>query len=140
MVSYSMPVVYDVPFHISKQNRNRHMYVYMYGSFSFVAVHSYLRPVKAHKFCIFGLWLVVGGLVVGGWWLVVVVGGGDDLGSGIRYLRPPTIRMRVKWHLQSYVRRWHTKEHDFLTLRVRGLGPADPKGRKIFWGVCMLSP
>ena len=117
-----------------------HIYVYMYGSFSFVAVHSYLRPVKAHKFCIFGLWLVVGGLVVGGWWLVVVVGGGDDLGSGIRYLRPPTIRMRVKWHLQSYVRRWHTKEHDFLTLRVRGLGPADPKGRKIFWGVCMLSP
>ena len=48
----------------------------MYGSFSFVAVHSYLRPVKAHKFCIFGLWLVVGGLVVGGWggwWLLLVV-------------------------------------------------------------------
>ena len=121
-----------------------HMYIYIYiynnGSFSFVAVHSYLRPVKAHKFCIFGLWLVVGGLVVGGWWLVVVVGGGDDLGSGIRYLRPPTIRMRVKWHLQSYVRRWHTKEHDLLTLRVRGLGPADPKGRKFFLGFGLLSP
>ena len=73
-----------------------YIYIYTYGSFSFVAVHSYPRPVKAHKFCIFGLWLVVGGLVVGGWWLVVVVGGGDDLGSGIRYLRPPTIRMRVK--------------------------------------------
>ena len=72
------------------------VYTYTYGSFSFVAVHSYPRPVKAHKFCIFGLWLVVGGLVVGGWWLVVVGGGGDDLGSGIRYLRPPTIRMRVK--------------------------------------------
>ena len=69
---------------------------------------------------------------------MVVVGGGDDLGSGMRYLRPPTIRMRVKWHLQSYVRRWHTKEHDFLTLRVRGLGPADPKGRIFFFRLRML--
>ena len=88
-------------------------------------------------------------LVVGGWWLVLVVvaavvvmswGLASDICADPRYLRPPTTRMRVKWHLQSYVRRWHTKDHDFLTLRVRGLGPADPKGRKIFWGVCMLSP
>ena len=40
--------------------------------------------------------------MVGGWRLAVGVGvgggggGGDDLGSGMRYLRPQTIRMRVK--------------------------------------------
>ena len=120
------------------------IYIYIYGTFSFVAVPSFPRQVKAHKFCVFGLWLVVGG-----WWLVLVVvaavvvmswGLASDICADPRYLRPPTTRMRVKWHLQSYVRRWHTKDHDFLTLRVRGLGPADPKGRKIFWGVGLLSP
>ena len=108
----------------------------------FTVTHTQLRHTS---FAILGCgwWLVVGGwwLVVGGWWSVSVVvaavvvmswGLASDICADPRSLRPPRIRMRVEWHLQSYVRRWHSKDHDFLTLRVRGLGPADPKGRKIF--------
>ena len=79
-------------------------------------------------------------MVVGGWWLVVVGGGGDDLGSGMRYLRPPTIRMRVKRHLQSYVRRWHTKEHDFFNPSGPLVGPRGPEGPKNFLGGLHAEP